>query len=150
MWSHVKINKYINKKPHVKNERENKRIESMWHSGAVDSVGTLQLLGLILSSGYSVCRGLHVLPVSVCVSSMFSGFLPSPKNIQLGELVTVNCPDCEWRYPLCPAHPGCIPTSQPVFLRSQCSGSTTTLTRIKRLLKMKNKNTHKEWFHYSN
>lgn len=47
-----------------------------------------------LAKCLSVCS-LHVLPVAAWVLSGYSGFLPSSKDMQLGQLVILNWPcDC--------------------------------------------------------
>lgn len=43
---------------------------------------------LVVVCGDSV----HVLPVSMGVSSEFSGFLPLSKNIPVGGSIKINCP----------------------------------------------------------
>lgn len=47
--------------------------------------------GLILSSGYCRSGVLHVLLMSLWVSSGFSGFVLPPKNMLVGGLATLNC-----------------------------------------------------------
>lgn len=53
------------------------------HSGTVGGIAPPQL-NLLTSN-------LNVLLMTVWVSSMFSGFLPYPKNMPLAQLVIINC-----------------------------------------------------------
>lgn len=50
--------------------------------------------GLILSSGCCLCGVSYVLPVSMWVSSGFSGILRPPKNMLSGELAILSVNEC--------------------------------------------------------
>lgn len=125
------LNKSI--KSHVKLTCGYKIIESARHSGAVGHVATLQLQ----SPWFYPELELPSVCWFACFSCIHVGFLyvlwfPTISQ-KHGESVTLNCPDCEWVYSLCPTHHGDIPHLAP-GVSGIGSGSTTTLTRIERLL----------------
>lgn len=86
--------------------------------------------GLIQSSNYGLCAvsSSHVSPVAVRVSTGYSGFRPTPKNISISDLATQKLPLVSVGM--------CVLSSFAASVVRTVSGSIITLTRRKWLLKM--------------